>query len=318
MLFSLPQSDASTDQLAGLARILQQFVADNLDAPPATTGKPVRLDALVSCLQRADVAAMQGLTASLLRAIKILARRPDTRATCTARNVATLLSHCSTTRHPDDAVEAVNALVNLAHEPVNVRHLLAAKGEQVLLRLLNECGHAATLHMVAAAAVQAVSFQADGRAALLDVGAVPTLLRALAAADGVPILEQRLAGGLQNLLSEHKGVALIRQHQGLPTLVRLLSTRHEGCLEAAVGCLHNMTRDPNCCEDLLHTPAAVAGLVALLASNSAQAAALAAGVLVNILQRCRNASVRAQVAQAMAGLIAGGAVCTALFGEAGC
>eukprot|EP00887_Chlorella_sp_A99_P005618 scaffold1.g5618.t1 len=207
------------------------------------------------------------------------------------------------------------------HEPQNVAHLLAAKGEATLLKLLcggeaGDAGDAAEellLQTTAAAALQTVSFQQDGRTALLKAGAVGQLLVRLEAASDDK-LQERLVRTLQNLSAEGAAVLQIRQGRGILLLARLLSRSHEGCLAAGAGALQNLSREEASREEILATADAVPRLVALLGCPNMQAAVCAAGTLTNLLSTCSDASIRRQAVGAMAGLLAGGVVRDAVYG----
>ena len=277
VLHSLPPNDARDDQLETLEQMLAKVLADQED-PASATSPPAAsppVDVLCLCLQRRDVQARPQLLQVLLRAVKVLARRQGVRQSCSARGIHTLLGFMG---QPSAALatEATNALLNLCYEGQNVAHLLAAKGEAALLGLLarppgtESSAEAVALQTVAAAALQTVSFQADGRTALVRAGAVAALLSCLSTAEEGR-LQQRLVGSLQNLTAQGAAVQQIRQQGGIPTLTRVLAlSGSEGCLADAAGALQNISREDESRAAIGEMPGVLPRLITLLASSNTQ------------------------------------------------
>ncbi|PRW58507.1 ARM repeat-containing [Chlorella sorokiniana] len=247
---------ATPQQLEQLHSLLDCFVRENEDpkaSPHLRASAPDRLDALAALLGRADVAKLSPATQlAAVASMKILCRRQDVRQRCTQRVVdalAPLLDPASSGATAALASEAANAASNLCYEPINVGMVLRAQGVALLLRLLSSSW--AEAHMNAAAALQTVSFQANGRAALLKAGAAATVLQRLsgssdsrgdagsgdggagAASTTEAKLLQRLVGTLHNLSSCAEGVLAMRQQGGVAAIARLLDSQHPGVAAAA-------------------------------------------------------------------------------------
>ncbi|KAI7839478.1 hypothetical protein COHA_006745 [Chlorella ohadii] len=276
---------ATPQQLDQLHALLERFVRENEDpktSPHLRATAPDRLDALAALLSRADVAKLSPATQlAAATALKILSRRQDVRLRCTQRIVGVLVSLLE----PASACsgELANAASNLSYEPANCSMLLRAQGVPHLLRLLSSGGE--EVHLNAAAALQTVSFQADGRAALLKAGATATVLQRLhgsvgskasgaagaGAASQEGKLQQRLVGALHNLTSCAEGISALRQHGGVAAVASLLGSGHPGVAAAAAGAVQNMSLEAQACQEIRMQPRALEALAALLIGPDTQA-----------------------------------------------
>lgn len=220
-------------------------------------------------------------------------QRQDVRLRCVQRvmDVLAPLLEPSTATGSASALasEAANAASNLCYEPANCSMLLSVQGVPRLLRLLSSSGVGAQAHVNAAAALQTISFQADGRAALLKAGAPATVLRRLssssgggsdsggaeAAAAGAATseakLQQRLVGTLHNLSSVAEGVLSMRRDGGVAVVARLLDSPHPGVAAAAAGAVQNMSLEAQARQDIRAQPGALEALAALLIGPDTQA-----------------------------------------------
>ena len=304
------------DLLAGL---LGRFVRENEDpraSPHLRAAAPDRLDALVALLGRADLARRcPDLRQLVLKATKILARRQDVRLRCTPQILQALAPLLAPAPAPTggkpapgpaaaaaaaEASECANAVSNLCYEPANATALLKAGGVERLLQLLAatpaaDCGPSNTDAQVnAAGALQTISFQPDGRAALLRANAPVTVLAALQRCDGgeeegaesasggaaadagrhgaESRLAQRLVGALHNMSSSAEGVAAIRQAGGIRPIVRFVSRRDgdRGLAAAAAGALQNLSLEAAAAADIQADPQALPALAALLVGADTQ------------------------------------------------
>jgi len=179
--------------------------------------------------------------------------------------------------------ELANAASNLSYEPANCSMLLRAQGVPRLLRLLSSGGE--EVHLNAAAALQTVSFQADGRAALLKAGSTAPVLQRLngsvgskasgaagaGAASQEGKLQQRLVGALHNLASCAEGISALRQHGGVAAVASLLGSGHPGVAAAAAGAVQNMSLEARACRKIRMQPRALEALAALLIGPDTQA-----------------------------------------------
>lgn len=289
---------ATADQVDLLHSLLARFVERNEDSrtlPDIDTAGLDRLDPLAALLERQDVAnSSLPVRLLVLKTLKIASRRQDVRQLCSQRvlEVLTPLLEGSNQPAADESKhqqqrqylksalvsEAANTLGNLCYEPANCTALTRVGGVQSLLQLLSDEGSGKEAQANAAGALQTLSFQPDARAAVVKAGGAVKLLRILeilstarVPADSIEVrLHQRLAGALQNVSSSADGIAAIRQHDGIATIVGLLYSPHPGVAAAAAGILHNMSREAVARCEMHRHPHMLSCLTALLTGADTQ------------------------------------------------
>ena len=118
------------------------------------------------------------------------------------------------------------------------------KGLPALVRHLSSRDH--EVQASAAGALQSVCFQARGRIALRELGAISLVLNILTRArnQGTTRVMARATGLLHNVSSDVSSIPEIRKAGGIDVLTSLLRAPSASTCASAAGALQNLSREP--------------------------------------------------------------------------
>lgn len=193
------------------------------------------------CLLRAEDIDTE-LALLSLRALKVLCRKRPNRLAFGEEGVAAALRHLRDPSSLEVAAEAANVLLNACYETENVDAALrqgaaaaavAALGDKPVSAGAPSAALAAQAN--AAGAIQSICYQAHGRKAVRECGAVGPLV-AMLASQSVKV-RMRAAGAVHNMSSDAEAIRAVRMHGGIPLLVALLESPQPAVAASAAGAL---------------------------------------------------------------------------------
>lgn len=302
---------ADADQLELVLELVQRWCTENDDPRTSShlhAGGTDRFEPLVALLERKDVARASPQAHLLaLKAMKILARRQDVRLRCTQHVVD--VAAAALQAESSVAGEAANCLANLCYEDHNAAALVRAGGARRLVELLNSAGSSASssrssssssasagsdAHIAAAGALQTLSFNRDGRAALLKAGGPAAVLTRLASTHSFRASASgRGSRGTGGTGSSADGSAASTANANTDVAASTAADMaSEGrLLQRLVGTLHNLSSGADGTA-AIRQQGGIAVIVPLLRSVQQGVAAAAGGALQNM---SREAAARADI-----------------------
>eukprot|EP00668_Euglena_longa_P014681 GGOE01018683.1.p1 GENE.GGOE01018683.1~~GGOE01018683.1.p1 ORF type:complete len:310 (+),score=89.09 GGOE01018683.1:94-1023(+) len=251
--------------------------ADPLRSPNYNDGQRDDLTPLANLLHDSSVVGNRALTAAIVRVLKICTRkavnRNDLPATIIGA-VVQLLGKCA----PEDReqlADLANFVLNVCYRPANAVHVLAAV-PHLIGHLGSDDDH---VRVAAAGALQSVCMHEDGKACVVSSAAVPSVLRLLGVSNvalvgrcagllhnisttwpgvltirdsgGLPVIigllddhhhsetKRHAAAVLQNCSRDPRSVEVMRQHDAVARLARLLFLDDLATQMPATGALLN-------------------------------------------------------------------------------
>jgi hypothetical protein len=267
--------------------LMHTFTKTNTDpatSPHLQTSGSDKLHHLSKLLFKQHIRTDDDVLVLVLKTLKIACRKPHNRAILGAEvlvELVEMLRACIGYHNASLVIELIFCLCNLCYEPANCVHVLAAQGLQPLITSLRDIRYGPRAQESAAGALHHLCFTLEGKRLFYELEGIPIVLELLQQTASATT-QARCMGILHNLSTLSPCIRVIREQEGINTIVEFLACDDMALVTSAAGALQNMAREAQSRLALLETDS-VALLSRLLFANDVECQCKAVSALLNIL-----------------------------------